>query len=66
MKIIVNGKGHETGGAKTVFDLVESLGLDPDAIVVERNGEILPRERYDDTRLADGDTLELVRFVGGG
>ena len=66
MKVTVNGKAHELAGGATVFELVESLGLDPDAIVVERNATVLERERYDDTRLADGDTLELVRFVGGG
>ena len=66
MKVTVNGKGHELAGGTTVFDLVESLGLDPDAIVVEHNAAVLARERYDDTRLADGDALELVRFVGGG
>jgi thiamine biosynthesis protein ThiS len=66
MKVTVNGETRELTGSTTVFDLVESLGLDPDAIVVERNGEVVDRERYDDTRLAAEDTLELVRFVGGG
>ena len=66
MKVTVNDKLREIDEGTTVFDLVESVGLDPDAIVVEHNAVVLERERYDDTTLTDGDTLELVRFVGGG
>jgi thiamine biosynthesis protein ThiS len=66
VKVTVNDQVREVEAGTTVFELVESVGLDPDAIVVEHNAVILERERYDDTRLADGDTLELVRFVGGG
>jgi thiamine biosynthesis protein ThiS len=66
MKVTVNDQVREVDAGTTVFELVESVGLDPDAIVVEHNAVLLDRERYDDTTLADGDTLELVRFVGGG
>jgi sulfur carrier protein len=65
--ITVNGK---------VFDLEEDVvsvagfirrrGLDPQYVVVERNGEPLERHRYEDVYLADGDRLELVRAVAGG
>jgi thiamine biosynthesis protein ThiS len=66
MKVTVNDQVREVDAGTTVFELVESVGLDPDAIVVEHNAVLLDRERYDDTTLADGDSLELVRFVGGG
>ena len=46
--------------------LMEQLGLKPQATVVERNGAIVERSRYDEIILAEGDELELVRFVGGG
>ena len=40
--------------------------LDPDLVVVERNGRILRREEFDRTALEPGDELEIVHFVGGG
>jgi len=66
MKVSVNGESREIDGNTTVFELLESLALDPDATVVERNGLVLERERYDDTLLGKGDVLEVLRFVGGG
>ena len=66
MKVTVNGEAHEVDESSTVFELLESLALDPDAMVVERNGLVLERERYDDTLLGKGDVLEVLRFVGGG
>ena len=66
MKVTVNDRVREIEAGTTVFELVETVGLDPDAIVVEHNAVVLERERYDDTTLAEGDVLELVRFVGGG
>jgi sulfur carrier protein len=50
----------------SVAALVRELGFDGKRIAVERNGEIVPKSRYDATTLADGDTLEIVRAVGGG
>jgi len=66
MKVTVNGETHQVDESTTVFELLETLALDPDAMVVERNGLVLERERYDDTVLGKGDVLEILRFVGGG
>ena len=66
MKITVNGEAREVGSGTTVLELLESLALDPDSTVVERNGLVLQREQFDDTALEKGDVLELLRFVGGG
>jgi thiazole synthase len=49
-----------------VRGLLESLGLDPAKIAVERNLEIVPRGAYGDVAVADGDRLEIVHFIGGG
>lgn len=65
MNITVNGKPVETTGS-TIQLLLEQLGLDCRQVVVERNREIVPRECFAEEHLADGDTLELVHFVGGG
>ena len=66
MILTVNGEQHEAAGGATVSSLLEALGLQADATVVEHNGVIVERAAYGSTSLADGDTLELVRFVGGG
>jgi sulfur carrier protein len=50
----------------TVADLVRAMQLEGKRIAVERNGQIVPRSRYAETALADGDTLEIVGAVGGG
>ena len=63
---MVNGKPRTVAADLTVRELLESLGLTPATIVVERNLEILDRDQYDATLLVAGDRLELVHFVGGG
>ena len=65
MKLTVNGEPREVAGT-TVLALLEELGLNPGATVVERNAQIVDRASYRETALADGDILELVRLVGGG
>lgn len=50
----------------SVAALVAQLGIDVRKVAIERNGEILPRSRYETTLLAEGDALELVTFIGGG
>jgi sulfur carrier protein len=65
MKLTINGEERDVASG-TVLALLEELGLNPQATVVERNGEIVNRDRYRETRLAAGDVLELVRLVGGG
>jgi thiamine biosynthesis protein ThiS len=65
MKLTVNGEPREVAGT-TVLALLEELGLNPGATVVERNAQIVDRTAYRETALADGDVLELVRIVGGG
>jgi thiamine biosynthesis protein ThiS len=66
MKVQVNGDGRTVEEGSTVLDLLETLDLKPAATVVERNGDILERASFGDTPLAEGDVIELVRFVGGG
>jgi sulfur carrier protein len=50
----------------TVRGLLEELELNPGMVVVELNREILERDGYDDVQVNEGDTVELVHFVGGG
>ena len=67
MRLTVNGEPREiAGAAPALADLVRAMGLEGKRIAVERNGEIVPRSRYEDTPLAEGDRLEIVGAVGGG
>ncbi len=63
--ITLNGESRTTTAAD-IAALVRDLGLAPEKVAVERNGEIAPRSQLDAIALADGDTLEIVHFVGGG
>lgn len=49
-----------------ITDLLEHMGLQGKRIAIERNGEIVPRSKFDQPMLADGDRLEIVVAVGGG
>jgi thiamine biosynthesis protein ThiS len=64
--VVVNGEERRVPGPATLLDLLAHLGLDPRTVVVERNREIVRRPRLGETALAEGDTIELVHFVGGG
>jgi sulfur carrier protein len=66
MKVELNGKTTDLDGVETVGDLIRSRELKPAMVAVELNGEILPREKFDEQQLSDGDRLEIVHFVGGG
>ena len=66
MKLKINGEEREIADGLTVTALLEELKIRPARVVVERNREIVAREAYGITRLADGDMLEIVHFVGGG
>ncbi len=62
----VNGKPVALGEPTPLLDYVTGLGVDPRAIAVEVNGEILQRDGYAACTLQDGDVVEIVRMVGGG
>jgi sulfur carrier protein len=62
----VNGDAVEIPGGATVVDLLRHLGLDSGRVAVERNRRVVPRAEHVTERLADGDELEVVTFVGGG
>jgi len=64
--IRVNGEHRRVSGDSSVTDLLNELGLDPLRVAVERNLEIVPRSTYDRAKLADGDRIEIVHFIGGG
>ena len=64
--IQVNGENRETPPGTTVAGLLTQLGLSAGRVAVEYNLHILPKTKWDDTRVAQGDRFEIVQFVGGG
>jgi thiamine biosynthesis protein ThiS len=66
MTIRLNGKEREVSRGATVRSLLEDLDLHPGMVVVELNREILERDGYEGVPVSEGDTIELVHFVGGG
>jgi len=66
VRVTLNGAAREFPAALTFSQLLEELALAGRRLAVERNGEIVPRSRFGDARLADGDRIEVVIAVGGG
>jgi thiamine biosynthesis protein ThiS len=66
VEIVVNGAPRRIAERSTLLELLAGLGLDPRAVVVELNREIVRRPRLGEVALAEGDAVELVHFVGGG
>jgi sulfur carrier protein len=66
MEVIINGEAKDVPDDLTVKDLVVHLGLDGGPVAVEVNREIVPRAEHASRKVAGGDTIEIVHFVGGG
>jgi len=64
--IVVNGETCELVPGTRLLDLLAALALDPRAVAVEKNGEVLRRAQLGEVELQPGDRLEIVRFVQGG
>ena len=64
--VMVNDETRALPDGATVADLVATLGLGARRIAVEVNRAVVPRAEYPSTRLRDGDTVEVIHFVGGG
>ena len=66
MHIICNGKKQSLESDCTLKLLLSLHKLEPDTVVAEVNQQIIERDQYSTLKLKDGDTVELIRFVGGG
>lgn len=63
--VTVNGKERDAAG-KSLGEYLAEAGYSAERIAVELQGEIVPKSRYNETILKNGDVLEIVSFVGGG
>ena len=61
----INGEPENAEG-KNIAEVLAEIGFNDKRVAVELNENIVPRVKYSETFLEDGDTLEIVRFVGGG
>lgn len=66
VQIIVNGEEKILREGITIFRLLDELNIKPQGIAVELNLEIAPKGRYSETVLKNGDSIEIIRMVGGG
>jgi sulfur carrier protein len=66
VQVTVNDEPHALPDGATVADLVAALGLGTRRIAIEVNRAVVPRAAYPSTTLHDGDTVEVIHFVGGG
>jgi sulfur carrier protein len=66
MIITVNGQNETLDSSCTLLDLLQSKGIEPKTVVVERNGDIPDRTEWGGIWLSNGDTLEILKFMGGG
>lgn len=61
----INGEDKNLAG-KNLLEYLQETGFDPERVVVERNLEIIPKERLSDVTINDEDEIEVLMFVGGG
>jgi sulfur carrier protein len=66
IEVSVNGAAQRFPPDTDIAAMLDHLGLAGKRVAVEKNGEIVPRSRFAQTALADGDRLEIVVAVGGG
>lgn len=66
LRLVINGEDRQTESSQNVQDLLQELDITGSHIAVAVNLEVIPRAAYADTRLKEGDKIEIVHAVGGG
>ncbi len=66
MEITINGEKRDFASPMSVGELLKALGFDAQSVIVERNLEIVHRNDMTKVSVSDGDTIEIIRVVGGG
>ncbi|MEM9706414.1 MAG: sulfur carrier protein ThiS [Pseudomonadota bacterium] len=66
MFVTINGDRKKFDRAMPIDVLLEDLGIEKRQIAVEKNAEIVPKSKFAETLIADGDQIEIIQFVGGG
>jgi thiamine biosynthesis protein ThiS len=66
MNIIVNGAEHRHAGTGRLADLLDELKAVPGQVAIMVNERIIPKDQREGVRLAEGDRVEIITFMGGG
>ena len=66
IRLTVNGKPRDLPDGSTIASLLEAIEIDRRMVAVAHNGDVVQRAIYDDVVLHEGDSVEVVRMVGGG
>lgn len=66
MTVTINGQQRELSGEPSLNEIVQQFCQSTQRVIAELNGEIVNNPRWDEIIIRDGDSLELVSFVGGG
>ena len=66
IQLQINGEPHVVPAGQPLAELITSLGLPPQATLVEHNGRALLRDEWRGLTLSNGDGLEILRIVAGG
>jgi len=66
MTVTINGEARQIPDGLSVAGMIEQLGMKGNRVAIERNLDILPRARWQETQVQPGDKFEIVHFVGGG
>jgi thiazole synthase len=64
--VSVNGEPRRVSAGLSITQMLTELGLDPQRVAVERNRDVVPRSSLGQVIVEDGDSFEIVHFVGGG
>lgn len=64
--VVINGEEVADAAGRTLADYLTAAGYNPERVAVEVNLQIVPRQEFANHTLMDGDTVEIVHFVGGG
>ena len=66
ISVKVNGEQRQVRAGSSIADMLGQIGIDAAKVAVERNLEIVPRSTLGEVLAGDGDSFEIVHFVGGG
>jgi thiazole synthase len=66
ISVKMNGEERSVAAGSSIAAMLRAIGLDPRKVAVERNLEVVPRSTLDGETVRDGDSFEIVHFVGGG
>jgi len=66
IELTVNGEARSLEQPTSILCFLAAHDLQRGMVVVERNGEIVPRDQFEDVLAQHGDVLEIVQMMAGG